>query len=98
MVAISAARSPRFSSATATDPSASGLVHVSVVPAGPTRVPWTPSRSWSIASTSSSSRMSIDSWLRVRGSLEMTSGAAATVHSDICVRNSSVVMPSSGPR
>ena len=98
VVAMSAGVSPRLTSATAVDPSASGLVQVSVVPAAPTRTACLPSGSRSMARRSGLVSVATVAGVNVRGSLPTTSGAADIDHSAICERNSSSVIPSCGPR
>lgn len=87
---------PRLSSSAATEPSASGRAQHSgpVGAAGETRVPCTPSASWSTAMTSGAVRISIvaASTPETR-SLEMSSGAATTHHAAKWERASSGERP-----
>src|SRR5438105_10670374 len=95
---IRTGREPRFSSATARDPSASGRTHTWLLPEEEESCPWTPAGSWSIAISSeleTAARLALV--MRVRSVL-IISGAASTAHMLSWLRNWPALIPWSGPR
>ena len=98
LVLIGARADPRLSSATAREPSLSGLTHTWRSPLVLSSVPCTPAGSWSIAITSPlDTAARLARVIRERSSL-IISGAARIDHMLSWVRNCAADMPWSGAR